>query len=246
MHIHTPSEEIYSWPQFFIHLAVIVLGLLLAVAIEQMVERLRHGHVRQEIEAQTREVLESNEKQVTSGVADLMRYHEYLLELQQAVGARRLGQAAARQPSPDVRTSFSLSLPSLAPYEAARESGLVALLPAARIRIYNRLSYQRSRLESSYDGMIQAVSAAQAFRRRWDLSAGIVGAMNRDLTVDLALLTPAELAEYQTLIGVVIQAADHLVSRYRIFNAQNEAVLKGARDETELVQAILTAEAQQN
>jgi hypothetical protein len=245
MHVHPPSEEIYSWPQFFIHLAVIVLGLLIAVGIEQTVERLHHGHVRKEIEAQIHQILEYNEKQIASGISDLLQYRQYLGELQHAVGSRRMGQAAVAPRPADPRTSFSLSLPSLAPYEAAQESSLVALLPAARIRIYNRLQVQRVRLEASYDGAIAAVSHAQAFRRRWDLSPDVIGAMDRDLTVDLALLTPAELAEYQALIGAVFQATDHLVSRYRIFNAQNETVLKGARDEADLVLAIEIAEGQQ-
>lgn len=41
--VHPPHESIHSWRSFFIHIATIVVGLLIAVALEQGVERL-HEH----------------------------------------------------------------------------------------------------------------------------------------------------------------------------------------------------------
>lgn len=39
--VHPPHESIHTWRSFFIHIATIVVGLLIAVALEQGVERVR-------------------------------------------------------------------------------------------------------------------------------------------------------------------------------------------------------------
>jgi hypothetical protein len=41
--VHPPHESIHTWGSFFIHIATIVIGLLIAVALEQGVERV-HEH----------------------------------------------------------------------------------------------------------------------------------------------------------------------------------------------------------
>ena len=39
--VHPPHEAAHSWKDFFIHIATIVVGLLIAVSFEQTVENLR-------------------------------------------------------------------------------------------------------------------------------------------------------------------------------------------------------------
>jgi hypothetical protein len=43
LEVHAPHQTPHSWKDFFIHIATIVLGLLIAVGLEQMVERI-HEH----------------------------------------------------------------------------------------------------------------------------------------------------------------------------------------------------------
>jgi hypothetical protein len=43
LEVHPPHQSARSWTDFFIHIATIVLGLLIAIGLEQMVERL-HEH----------------------------------------------------------------------------------------------------------------------------------------------------------------------------------------------------------
>jgi hypothetical protein len=47
--VHPPHHAAHSWRDFFIHIATIVVGLLIAVGLEQSVE---HLHWRHEVEAQ--------------------------------------------------------------------------------------------------------------------------------------------------------------------------------------------------
>jgi hypothetical protein len=40
--VHAPHDTIHTWKAFFIHIATIVIGLLIAIALEQTVEYLHH------------------------------------------------------------------------------------------------------------------------------------------------------------------------------------------------------------
>jgi hypothetical protein len=42
--VHAPHETVHTWKDFFIHIATIVIGLLIAVGLEQTVEYFHHRH----------------------------------------------------------------------------------------------------------------------------------------------------------------------------------------------------------
>ena len=51
--VHPPDKSTHTWKDFFIHIATIVIGLLIAIGLEQTVEYFHHRH---EV-AETREAL---------------------------------------------------------------------------------------------------------------------------------------------------------------------------------------------
>ncbi len=58
--VHPPHAATHTWRDFFIHIATIVIGLLIAIGLEQLVERVhQHYELRETREALARE-LESN------------------------------------------------------------------------------------------------------------------------------------------------------------------------------------------
>ena len=42
--VHPPHSATHTWKDFFIHIATIVIGLLIAVGLEQGVEYMHHRH----------------------------------------------------------------------------------------------------------------------------------------------------------------------------------------------------------
>jgi hypothetical protein len=62
--VHAPHERTHSWSDFFIHIATIVIGLLIAVGLEQTVEYFHHRH-------QAREGLELLRREVDANRANL-------------------------------------------------------------------------------------------------------------------------------------------------------------------------------
>ena len=76
-----------------------------------------------------------------------------------------------------------------------------------------------------------------AFRKRYSYadSVGLIGG------VDLAALSPAELSEYQALIGTLMSRVDWILRRLRLLAVLSQTILEGARDETDLMQAAQAA-----
>src|ERR1700735_4560096 len=56
LEVHAPHEALHTWQGFFIHIATVVSGLVVAVGLEQTVELFHHRHLREQLEAQMREV----------------------------------------------------------------------------------------------------------------------------------------------------------------------------------------------
>ena len=52
--VHPPHEAAHSWKDFFIHIATITVGLLIAVGLEQTVELFHHRHQRHQLEQELR------------------------------------------------------------------------------------------------------------------------------------------------------------------------------------------------
>src|ERR1700722_2087401 len=49
--IHPPHESVHSWKDVFIHLGIITVGLLIAISLEQGVEKLQQIQERHQLEA---------------------------------------------------------------------------------------------------------------------------------------------------------------------------------------------------
>jgi hypothetical protein len=58
--VHAPHERVHGWSDFFIHIATIVIGLLIAVGLEQTVEYFHHRHQAREGLALLRREVDAN------------------------------------------------------------------------------------------------------------------------------------------------------------------------------------------
>src|SRR5205807_10431000 len=62
--VHPPHERVHSWTQFFIHIAAITIGLLIAIGLEQTVVYFHHRHQLQEARRELAVELETNRRVV--------------------------------------------------------------------------------------------------------------------------------------------------------------------------------------
>jgi hypothetical protein len=138
------------------------------------------------------------------------------------------------------------AFPTLAPYEAAKENGTVAYLPTARIRIYNRVAFQRELMATVREHWFDGLAALAAFNERYTDSTGNLEIGEVSTAPDLKKLSRAELAEYLTVVAALIKKTDLMVDRYRIFDRECQAILDGVRDEDALLRALAPARTKQS
>src|SRR5476651_2019271 len=77
--VHAPHDRVHTWKDFFIHIATIVIGLLIAVGLEQTVEYFHHRHQVAEIRRSLAEERHINEVIFTSACNEFRRYAPILL-----------------------------------------------------------------------------------------------------------------------------------------------------------------------
>ena len=79
--VHPPHESVHTWRGFFIHIATIVIGLFIAVGIEQTVEVFHRRHVSEQLEEQMNVVFASDLQSDALAIRQLGNLRAYLLQL---------------------------------------------------------------------------------------------------------------------------------------------------------------------
>jgi hypothetical protein len=239
--VHAPHEGVHSWRSFFIHIATIVVGLFIAVAIEQTVESIHHRGESKDLQEQMRAVFETNLVNDRRNLKQFVTERAYLTELRAAINARLHGQTnSSAPPMQDSRIGATMHIfPSMAPYDAAKQNGTIALLPFGPLSIYNRMDFQRQLLLTADAQYLTALRALSAFQERFADSPATMELGQIPPSPDLALMENNDLREYLTVLSTVIKDTDTLASRYQLFDSMNQAALTLPRDETELVERSL-------
>jgi hypothetical protein len=140
-----------TWRDFFIHIATIVIGLLIAVGLEQTVEYFHHRDQVAQLTEQMRTEAQNNLPLIRDSVARLKVQATYIRSLEDALlaGKRSGDSVDVHGVPPNAGSALYLS-PSRATWSAAQSAGLAALLPADQAnlcpaRLQHRSGDQRRR-----------------------------------------------------------------------------------------------------
>ena len=127
--VHPPHEAAHTWKDFLIHIATIVIGLVIAVGLEQTVEFFHHRHNAADAR--------SNIQQETS--SDLAILHFNLQSLAQGKQQLETSLDALNSNASDadvlthLQYTWKLAKEPDAAWQAAKIDGSLALIPAAQI-----------------------------------------------------------------------------------------------------------------
>ena len=213
--------------------------LFRSVGLEQSVEFFHHRYQREQLEDQMRGVFETNLQRNEKTFKQLKAQHAYLVELRTAISSRLHGQLPTAAPAAnDERMAAFPTFPSLAPYEAAKENGTVALLPGSRIRIYNRIALARDLAWTVRDHWFEGLSALEAFHERFVDSSGNLSMGQVVVAPDPVSLSSADLTEYLTIVSALIKNTELLFARLYLVDKECRAILDGVRDEDDLLDRI--------
>jgi hypothetical protein len=236
LEVHPPHQAAHTWKDFFIHIATISVGLLIAIGLEQTVESFHHRHQRHQLEEDLHHEGLRNRELVEHDFAYLRFGVQRLEEAARAVrAAGTLDAAANHYPGDYHEQVMALGLRYLAPsasvWTTARDSGAVGLLPREEAQMYARLYRVR-----------EVVIAVDLELRKTRITTDAVQsrlAPTPDGVPDVANISAGD---RQQLLAALMQerAADlTLVSLLRAFRGTNEAVLGGAHTEDEAAEALI-------
>ena len=131
--VHPPHNPTHTWRDFFIHIATICVGLLIAIVLEQAVEWLHHRHQAEQIVETLQRESDANEQVNRQDLEDLRLYTATLTQNINGLAAAPIsgGKLHYEWIEPPTRTGW---LPlSNAAWMMARDSAAFSQLPAERV-----------------------------------------------------------------------------------------------------------------
>jgi hypothetical protein len=205
--VHPPHHAATTWRDFLIHIATIVVGLLIAVGLEQSVEAMHHRHQRHQLEDDLR----------AEGISNLhiaittLRFCDWMAQWQ-SQQAEELDRAAAQGRTPayipfrDRPAPFSRL--SDAVWTVAQTSNMLNLLPRSEAERYAHPYYDVHVAAGQLQRIIELqhehteVLDAAAVDPRTDPLAAHTGS-----DYDLSRLNKEQLAEFRKVTREMIVAA---------------------------------------
>jgi hypothetical protein len=190
LEVHPAHHAASSWKEFFIHIATIVLGLLIAVGLEQTVEYFRHRREVAEVREELRGERQANKDSFTSETTH-WRWETAELENNLMV----LAYLQKHPGTPDEKLPGSLvwfhaSSPNTqAAWDAAKSSSVTSLMHREEVEEYEDTYNQLKKIDDArllaYDAMNDA--------SRYELTDS-----------RLSNLSPAQIAEITTLTQIAL------------------------------------------
>jgi hypothetical protein len=219
--VHPAHHAASTWRDFFIHIATIVLGLLIAVCLEQTVEYFHHQHqlhdVRQGILADASLYLHDVDQLRLLNQQRIEDLNTRIQQLQAALSHHQQLVSPVYRPTPPTNTI------RLGNFSAAKASGLVQLLNEDEINILSDAEVGVAKSETLKELAQEATRKRVAFEQRFQTSYP-------DSAFDFAVATPVQLNEYLSLlIEERVRRAEYLAYLDEMHGGAT-AFLKGQRD----------------
>ena len=190
LEVHPAHHAASSWKEFFIHIATIVLGLLIAVGLEQAVE---HFHHRREVTEVREELRGEREANKDSFKSETTHWRWETTELENNLMV--LAYLQKHPGTPDEKLPGSLiwfhasAANTQAAWDAARNSGVTSLMHREEVEqcedTYNQLKRIDDARSLAYDAMNDA--------SRYELTDS-----------RLSHLSPAQIGETTTLTQIAL------------------------------------------
>jgi hypothetical protein len=188
--VHPAHHAASSWKEFFIHIATIVLGLLIAVGLEQMVEYFHHRHELAVVREELRGEREANKDSFASETINWRWETAELKNNLMVLAYLQMHPATLDEKLPGSLVWFhASSVHSEAAWDAAKNSGVTSLMPREEVEQY----------EDTYD-QLKKIDDARALA--W---GGLNEASRYELADNrLSHLSPAQIGEITVLTQIAL------------------------------------------
>ena len=222
--VHPPHSPTHTWKDFFIHIATITVGLLIAIGLEQSVEAIHQHHQREFLEEQMLQEAEGNLKVMKPQLEYSQHLIDGLLAREQNLNdAPPDGTGVkvifpANSPSiPDVPILIS---PSRGTWTVAKAAGTIALLPPELAKVYARVDLAAEFEKSAEDDLSLKLM---------QLSTAVLKAHLPAKAAAPVRMSAAQRDELLVAYDEVCQAAKIFGFRLAILTGASEAVVSKAQ-----------------
>jgi hypothetical protein len=162
--VHPPDHAVHSWRDFFVHIATIVIGLLIAVGLEQAVESIHHhtevAETRRalaEEREQNRETFRRNAESYLSTAAIFQNNLRVFNFLRQHSGTPQSKLPGVVVFPPNV---FE---PTTSAWITAGETSVLSMMPREEVTRYAATYFELNRALEGYNIMVLAAARAAAY-----------------------------------------------------------------------------------
>jgi hypothetical protein len=146
--VHPAHHAASTWRDFFIHIATIVLGLLIAIGLEQTVEWTHHRHIVHEARENLRLEIEHNQQLMVEDRRYLDSNRNTMLD---NIAILQQLKANPKQAHKPLHFPWGWSGPSTTAWNTARDTGALALMPYDVVNGYSGLYSQQQSVQSQAD-----------------------------------------------------------------------------------------------
>jgi hypothetical protein len=217
LEVHPPERTPHTWRDFFIHIATIVVGLVIAVGLEQTVEAIHHRHERSKL----RETLHRESEQILNDsrntTAALVYHQDWLGRRIDQVKAAVWQQLPLAEPAAYAMPNFDY--PDNPLWRSAKISGLVERLGSDELNAYSEVELLSVKIDVFYDEWRKTQSKRLQFERQYPRHS-VDG-------VDFTKASPTDLRTYLGLLTAEAEATHILQEWDRNIQGAEETILNG-------------------
>jgi hypothetical protein len=166
-------NRIYSWRDFFIHLATITKGLLIALSLEGCVEFWHHRDLVHEAEASMQIEIEANARELQRALDDVRKEQDFL---KQDIAVMKKIIANPKVPNNEEMTvNFRVRTFADVSWKTAQSTGALSYMPYERAQEYAKIySAQNEIAEAEHQAIRDTVLSVAPFlnSKRGDVNPG--------------------------------------------------------------------------
>ena len=226
--VHPPHNPTHTWRDFFIHIATIVIGLLIAIGLEQTVEAIHHHHQRQELIADFRGECGRNIQLADRNFAGIKSERAWAQIWLDTLRKSSLDPGVATVVLPARHPANQYEGVSRSVWAIAKSNGTAALLPETTAEMYERVDHESDEVYRSADLYAESLRHLGNLARAGGFSVNPRVA-SPALTLQLSALQRAELV---TALADLIGQLNALIRWTAIHRGACQAILDnvGSRD----------------
>jgi hypothetical protein len=216
--VHVPHQT-HTWKDFFIHIATIVIGLLIAIGLEQTVEAIHHRHQRNDLTEHMRAEAKRSLPVIRESLVRLQTQRAYIQSLQAALSSAKVSgntvlvSGVAQRGGSAIFVSVSRST-----WISAQAAGLVTLLPSDQAGLYSRIDFNAEEAIHDEDAMYENIRLfiAECSRANFDYTAP-----------GISMLTVAHRDDLLFQLSRVETAIENYALRLSLVEGADESVVAG-------------------